>query len=105
MPEYKKLVRDKVPEIIEGNGEVPVTRILHDEEEYTAALIAKTGEESQELANATTLEERVEELADLEKLVQILKQRFGADKVDAASMKKEKERGGFEKRIFLEHTE
>ena len=31
MPKYNKLVRDRIPEIIEGNGEEPITRILNDE--------------------------------------------------------------------------
>lgn len=29
---YNKLVRDKIPSIIEKNGEIPVTRILNDAE-------------------------------------------------------------------------
>ena len=29
---YKKLVRDKIPEIIKGNNQNPITRILSDEE-------------------------------------------------------------------------
>ena len=27
---YNKLVRDKIPEIIESNNEIPITRILND---------------------------------------------------------------------------
>ena len=29
---YNKLVRDKIPEIIENDGETPVVRVLNDEE-------------------------------------------------------------------------
>ena len=29
---YNKLVRDKIPEIIESNNEIPITRILNDKE-------------------------------------------------------------------------
>jgi len=29
---YKKLVRDNIPDIIKNNGEIPITRILSNEE-------------------------------------------------------------------------
>ena len=47
MRTYNKLVRDKIPEIIEGNGEKPVTRILNDEE-YLKELNTKLQEEVNE---------------------------------------------------------
>ena len=40
MSKYNKLVRDKIPEIIESNGEKPITRIL-DDVEYNEELIKK----------------------------------------------------------------
>ena len=41
---YNKLVRDKIPEIIEADGKLCATHIL-SEEEYIAALEAKLNEE------------------------------------------------------------
>lgn len=44
MPRYDKLVRDRVPEIIEANGNLPVTRTL-PADEMLPALRAKMNEE------------------------------------------------------------
>lgn len=63
MPKYNKLVRDRIPEIIEGNGEEPITRILNDEE-YRSELIKKLNEEYDEVVNASG-EDIIEELADM----------------------------------------
>lgn len=41
---YNKLVRDKIPEIIENDGETPVVRVLNDEE-YRIELENKLKEE------------------------------------------------------------
>ena len=60
---YKKLVRDKIPEIIKGNNQNPITRILSDEE-YKYELEKKLNEEYQEVLEATG-ENRIEELADM----------------------------------------
>lgn len=47
-----KLVRDNIPNIIKENGEVPITRILTDEE-YKKELEKKLDEELQEVLEAT----------------------------------------------------
>ena len=49
---YNKLVRDKIPEIIVGNGGEPFTRIL-DEDEYKVELETKLMEEYNEVLLAT----------------------------------------------------
>lgn len=47
MASYKKLVRDYIPDIIKDNGEVPIVRIL-DDEEYLKELNKKLLEEVNE---------------------------------------------------------
>ena len=60
---YNKLVRDKIPEIIESNNEVPITRILNDKE-YKVELERKLYEEYREVIGASGMD-RIEELADM----------------------------------------
>ena len=100
---YNKLVRDRIPEIIEGNGEKPIIRIL-DEAEYKTELENKLNEEYHEVLGTTTSEERIEELADMLEIIDALAALEGknlGDVVEVAKQKKLK-RGGFEKRIYLE---
>lgn len=103
MAPYKKLVRDRIPEIIKGKGEVPITRKLK-KEEYKIELLRKLIEESGELQSAKNRLEQVGELADIQEVLTAL---YTALKIDCSEVtklarKKRKERGGFEKRIYLE---
>lgn len=101
---FNKLVRDNIPNIIDNNGEVAVTRVLADEE-YKKELYKKLLEEANEVINSTE-EETLEELADvLEILSSIasLNNKSIEDIIEIARMKREK-RGGFQKRLFLERT-
>lgn len=56
MKVYNKLVRDKIPEIIEADGKVCRTHILSNEE-YIVALEAKLNEEVAEYQADKNLEE------------------------------------------------
>jgi predicted house-cleaning noncanonical NTP pyrophosphatase (MazG superfamily) len=67
---YDKLVRDRIPEIIQAQGYHPVTRIL-DDANYQAALLAKLAEETREAEEASAAE-LPDELADIVELVQAL---------------------------------
>ena len=69
--EFNKLVRDKIPEIIEENDEYSLTRILNDKE-YEKALYDKLLEEANEVINANKKEETEEELADLLEVVRAI---------------------------------
>ena len=102
---YDKLVRDKIPEVIERNGETAITRVL-DENEYRRELLWKLQEEVNEVLNATSKEQLIEELADvLEVLKSIakLENKTMADVIEVAQQKR-LVKGGFDQRIFLEKT-
>lgn len=95
---FNKLVRDKIPAIIEAGGERPVTRILN-EEEYLRCLEQKLDEEVGEFHEAKNLEE----LADILEVIYALAEARGRPKEELISVyqKKHEERGGFTDRIFL----
>lgn len=102
---YNKLVRDKIPEIIQAAGEKPITRIL-DDKEYLHELIKKIAEEQQELANAKTTNQQLEELADLYELVLAIAKELGSvEELELIRVQKAAKRGAFYKKIFLERTE
>lgn len=58
---YNKLVRDNIPEIIRGNGEVPICHVLSDTE-YWNSLLRKDEEELIEVKEANSVEERKKNL-------------------------------------------
>lgn len=102
---FYKLVRDKIPEKIEQNGEIAVTRIL-DKKEYTEALRDKLFEEMLEVLDATDKKEILAECADLLEVVENITTLAGytVEELEEEKRRKKELRGGFEKRIFLETT-
>ena len=99
---YNKLVRDKIPKIIESNGGLPTTKILNDKE-YKEALENKLFEEYNEVIKTTTSEKRIEELADMLELIKSLAllENKNLDDVIKVAEEKRKKRGGFENKIYL----
>ena len=95
---FNKLVRDKIPEIIERDGGQAVVRIL-DEGEYRTCLERKLDEEVAEYHESGELDE----LVDVLEVVYALAQADGhtADELLSAYQRKHDQRGGFSKRIFL----
>ena len=103
MKSYNKLVRDKIPEIIESNGENPVIRILENDE-CKEELEKKLLEEYNEVIEAKESKQRIEELADmLEVIISLAKlENKSLDDIIGIANKKREKRGGFDKKIFLE---
>ena len=100
---YDKLVRDKIPEIIEANGEKPITRILGDDEDWEY-LLKKDQEELEEVREATSILERKKELADKLELIRAMAiySGFSLDDILEEANQKEQKNGRFFKRILLE---
>ncbi|WP_066371874.1 nucleoside triphosphate pyrophosphohydrolase [Neobacillus fumarioli] len=102
MPVYNKLVRDKIPQIIEAGGKTFAMRTLSGEE-YRQELRKKSFEELEEYMNAKDDVTAVEELADLLEIIHALAECHGAtiEQVEAVRAEKAEKRGGFQEKIFL----
>ncbi len=96
---YNKLVRDKIPEIIESKGQKATIRTLIDEAEFKKYLEKKLDEEVAEFHESNN----IEELADIIDVVIELCKAYGYKLFDLSAMREIKGsmRGGFEKRICL----
>ncbi len=99
---YNKLVRDKIPEIIERENKTCETEIL-DDARYMEMLDAKLDEELSEYHE----DKNLEELADLlEVLYAVTKARgYSLEELETLRSKKAEERGEFEKKILLKTVE
>lgn len=106
MPTYNKLVRDKIPQVIEDTGKHYQARQL-SEEEYIDALREKLREETNELMKAWSRQEVIEEAADLLEVLHALAaaNETSMDAIEAARLQKKEERGGFDERVFLLEVE
>ena len=99
---FNKLVRDKIPEIIESNNESCKTRILTDEE-YLIELNKKIKEELNEYLESG----EIEELADLEEVLRAILDVKKCSYEDFENIRQSKvnKRGAFKNKIFLESTD
>jgi len=99
---YNKLVRDKIPEIIEKNNEVCKIKIL-DDQEYLLELNKKLQEEVKEYLESG----EVEELADIEEVLRAILdvKKCTYENFEEIRQTKVDKRGAFKQKIFLESTE
>jgi len=95
---YNKLVRDRIPEIIEASGKCCKTESLSDEA-YLRMIDAKLDEELAEYHQ----DQNIEELADLLEVIHAAAKARGytIDQLEQVRAEKAAKRGGFEKRILL----
>ncbi len=98
---YHKLVRDKIPEIIEAQGKTCVTEFL-PEDAYIRMAEEKLSEELSEYQQSRQLEE----LADLLEVMEavVTARGYTWEALLAVRDKKREARGGFQKRILLKEV-
>lgn len=103
---YRKLIRDRIPEIVEAQGLRCRTRRLSPVA-YSRALKEKLLEESRELIEARGRNAVLNELVDLRELLDACRRALGVGPGAFKRLVREKHRarGGFRKRLFLEYTE
>ena len=102
MKVYNKLVRDKIPEIIERGGRKVKTKVLN-ETEYRDELNKKLQEEVKEYVE----DNNVEELADIVEVIYGLldSMNVSLDEFESVRLSKVQKRGAFKERIYLEEAE
>ncbi len=98
---YNKLVRDKIPEVIEASGKSCVLEVLSDEK-YLEMLDLKLDEELAEYKE----EKNLEELADLLEVIYAIATARGSskDELEKIRLKKAEERGAFENKLLLKEV-
>ena len=100
MKVYNKLVRDKIPEIIEDdNGSTCMIGVMNHDE-YLNALNVKMQEELNEYLESG----EIEELADLEEVLRAIldAKNISYQEFENIRRMKVEKRGAFKKKIFLE---
>lgn len=99
--QYHKLVRDRIPEIIEADGKTCVCETLSDED-YLYLLDQKLNEELAEYQESKSLEE----LADLLEVMHAVVKAHGwtLEGLEQVRADKAAKRSGFEKKILLKEV-
>ena len=98
MIEYDKLIRDKIPEIIEQSGKKCIVEVM-DNDTYIEYLDQKLNEELAEYQQ----DKSIEELADLlEVMYAVVTARgYSIEELERIRLEKAEKRGSFEKRLLL----
>jgi predicted house-cleaning noncanonical NTP pyrophosphatase (MazG superfamily) len=103
MANIPKLVRDKIPQMIQSRGERCVFHKANNKE-YIYSLLEKLIEEAEEVRSAENKDSIAAELADVLEVYDALLTVYGLshDEIVAIKEQKKVERGGFEGGIILD---
>ena len=101
--EYRKLVRDKVPEIIEKDGKKAIytNQALKSNKDFEYALQNKLVEEVLGLLRASSYEKKVEEMADIHEVLLALDDLLGPEIIEEKRKDKREKKGAFFERYYL----
>lgn len=89
---YNKLVRDKIPEILDSKGIKYEKRVV-DKDEYISELIKKLKEEVDEFLQDGS----IEELSDVLEVIKALENTDKYSNLEEVRVNKKEEKGGFER--------
>lgn len=103
---YDKLIRDRIPEIMDDAGVRYEVETL-DDAAFEQALRAKLVEEAGEASAAARQGDLAKELADVLEVVRALMKATGLDPKNVETLRERRriERGGFERRLWLRRTD
>lgn len=100
---FEKLVRDRIVELMNRNGQLPnEVRVLGDDE-FLKELIRKLIEEALEIQKAENIDDVREEVSDVQEILDYIKKTIGFTKEDLNRYQKIKhnKNGGFDKREYI----
>jgi predicted house-cleaning noncanonical NTP pyrophosphatase (MazG superfamily) len=102
----EKLVRDRIPDLMADENSTLIVETL-DHKAHICALKKKLVEEADEVAQASTREEIIEEIADVKEVLDalILKMAIDRKEVDEIKRKKNLRNGGFDRGLYLKAVE
>lgn len=102
---FNKLVRDKIPELLDKKGGETETEVL-DNKKYIIFLAKKLREECEEIISAGSKQNLTEELADLVEVIQAISKVNDIDfmEIENIRLAKKEKYGGFEHKILLKSS-
>lgn len=104
---YNKLIRDKIPEIIEAKGELCDVRVLDDAHEFQQELLKKVAEEASGLVKARDRKDLLDEYADLMVALDTLMDLMEISEADIRTAIEENitRKGSYKRQLYLHWSE